>query len=527
MAARRIALIAAVCIAFSSPGAWTGAQAVPTPVGTELGRVRSPGRTALEIDSVPAGASVELDGLFVGYTPVTVDPVAPGYHALVLRKPGYPDARAELYAERDTVVTALFRLEAPTGILELQVDPPDAFLEADGRRVEPLPLEAQPPGPGIREYRLEAGERRLRVARFGYEADERVVSVPADGRTYLVVELAEAEFAVLSLEADPGRLAPLERGPRGRVRLRATISAPGEVTLGVRAGSDAPILVELPLSPSPRDPSALAVEWDGRDAAGAPLPDGDYLVVVLGSDAPGADRTAPVRIDSGYAGFPTTLAAGLAGPSRCPSPFADAPGSIRVAVAFALDASGSGLAFDEGDASIAVQGGERWALGVAASMGDTADDARLGGALSWAFDLPGPFSLSPRLRVARSGTTDGAGLPFDTAARYETDAGCAFGYGDARRWIGVSASWAGSFGAESAHGALLGGGASLSGRFWSIAASGAIALPESALLPPPSVAIEACVEPVAFPLALSLSWTIAFPDGEPAHAIAVGLSTRL
>jgi hypothetical protein len=47
-------------------------------------------QASLAIDSIPAGADIEIDGAFVGNTPSTVS-VAPGSHQVAVKKKGYTD----------------------------------------------------------------------------------------------------------------------------------------------------------------------------------------------------------------------------------------------------------------------------------------------------------------------------------------------------------------------------------------------------------------------------------------------------
>jgi len=58
---------------------------------TEQTKTPAPAAQAsLAIDSVPAGADVEIDGAFVGNTPSTVT-VAPGSHQIAVKKKGFTD----------------------------------------------------------------------------------------------------------------------------------------------------------------------------------------------------------------------------------------------------------------------------------------------------------------------------------------------------------------------------------------------------------------------------------------------------
>jgi serine/threonine-protein kinase len=53
-------------------------------------------RTALNVETVPAGASVWIDELLVGQSPLASAPLSPGSHAVVVDRPGFATARLRL-----------------------------------------------------------------------------------------------------------------------------------------------------------------------------------------------------------------------------------------------------------------------------------------------------------------------------------------------------------------------------------------------------------------------------------------------
>lgn len=60
------------------------------PLEAENEAAAQPAQAALSIDSTPAGADIEIDGNFAGNTPSTIN-LAPGKHAIVLKKKGFAD----------------------------------------------------------------------------------------------------------------------------------------------------------------------------------------------------------------------------------------------------------------------------------------------------------------------------------------------------------------------------------------------------------------------------------------------------
>jgi len=57
----------------------------------------------LDIRSDPSGAAVYLDGSFYGYTPLTIDNLAPGYYTMRLERPGYSVYKDKIYVRHGVV----------------------------------------------------------------------------------------------------------------------------------------------------------------------------------------------------------------------------------------------------------------------------------------------------------------------------------------------------------------------------------------------------------------------------------------
>jgi hypothetical protein len=126
----------------------------------------------LSITCPVPGADVLLDGRVVGRTPLSGSlPVAPGGHEVMLRRPGYQEARSSLVlAGGASQLLALAPAEltsapAPTGLVGFSVSEPDATVEIDGR-----------PRPDYRQgMRLPAGVHQLKVSRTGFFPVEREI----------------------------------------------------------------------------------------------------------------------------------------------------------------------------------------------------------------------------------------------------------------------------------------------------------------------------------------------------------------
>jgi formylglycine-generating enzyme required for sulfatase activity len=114
------------------------------------------GRLALSSD--PAAASVSVDGVFRGTTPVTLTLSADVEHEFRLSKPGYQhfDTQLTLAADEEKALNA--RLQPEYGIVFVTARPADASLRVDGREV----------GQATQRLRLTTRSHSLEFSKPGY-----------------------------------------------------------------------------------------------------------------------------------------------------------------------------------------------------------------------------------------------------------------------------------------------------------------------------------------------------------------------
>ena len=89
------------------------------------------GRVVIESD--PAGASLSIDGVFHGTTPLTLALASGSAHALRLTKPGYQPFDKQLQLDADEELQLEARLQPQYGIVFVTAQPADATLRVDGR----------------------------------------------------------------------------------------------------------------------------------------------------------------------------------------------------------------------------------------------------------------------------------------------------------------------------------------------------------------------------------------------------------
>lgn len=135
-------------------------------------------QTRVTITSQPAGASVIIDGMDKGTTPITLFDIAPGRHHLKYRLPGYEerdrffDTNDGPYIEKNEV------LEEVKGLLLLKTDPPDCDIQIDGVSIGRTPK--------LITHLPVRGTYSIRLRKAGYQ--NQTISVRFDGRKPLVRE---------------------------------------------------------------------------------------------------------------------------------------------------------------------------------------------------------------------------------------------------------------------------------------------------------------------------------------------------
>ncbi|MCU0559167.1 MAG: SUMF1/EgtB/PvdO family nonheme iron enzyme [Desulfobacterales bacterium] len=139
---------------------WRGRVEVGAGQPVALPEVRlEPADGRLHLRSRPAGASVLVDGRYVGQTPVEVE-VGPGKeHEIQLTKSGFEPASRKVAVAAGEVKRLELQLTAQEGVVHFKVEPPDAELFVNGAGRGRVPA----------ELRLPAVEHDIEIRREGRE----------------------------------------------------------------------------------------------------------------------------------------------------------------------------------------------------------------------------------------------------------------------------------------------------------------------------------------------------------------------
>jgi serine/threonine-protein kinase len=130
----------------------------------------------LEVDSLPPGAMVWLDGVDVGTTPLTLSDLSPGEHQVSVMKEGFVRATEVVTVDGDAP-PLVFALQAARALLSITSTPSPAAVFVDGEEVGRTPLE---------ELSLEEGAHQVEVRHRGFDPFRaRVEARPGESLHYV------------------------------------------------------------------------------------------------------------------------------------------------------------------------------------------------------------------------------------------------------------------------------------------------------------------------------------------------------
>ncbi|MEM8662107.1 MAG: PEGA domain-containing protein, partial [Pseudomonadota bacterium] len=156
-----------------------------------------PGWADIEIDSVPPGATILVDGEEAGTTPATVAVMAGEERQLILQLANFADWQLALDVEPGAAQTLeLINLQPAAGMLELSSAPSGANVTLDGEFLGQTPLELE---------LTPDKAHRLAVFKPGYRRYSSTVQLPAGGQDSqsisLQAQLGEVRFSISPADA--------------------------------------------------------------------------------------------------------------------------------------------------------------------------------------------------------------------------------------------------------------------------------------------------------------------------------------
>jgi hypothetical protein len=325
---------------------------------------------SFSIDSRPRKAAVEINGGYVGATPLELQNYPPGSYLVELSMAGRRTVSYSVNAAAGTRYVISAELPPLLGFLAVEVEPEGAQILVDGE-------------PGARGLiALPVGIHRVSARLFGYETQEQTVSINQFFPMSARFVLAKAAFGLSGTSFSRPRFNPANAGALGASVLSFTVSAPGSGRLRIEA-EDGTAVAEAEY-PNFSD-WAQSFSWSGRDASGAILPEGSYTarIEATGQDGLAATASAVARIDPSALILCRDFSGGVSGFALCPDARVLPPGSVEVRLGAACPVTA-----DYANATLPFWAGTRLSLAEAFeavfSMTVAAGPGRVGGTVAGA-----------------------------------------------------------------------------------------------------------------------------------------------
>jgi hypothetical protein len=275
----------------------------------------SPG---IHVKTDPKGATVFLDGDYVGRSPVFITDPGTGMYSVRIEKDGwYPESYRIAY-DTGSIHTVDIDLEKITGFLHVETIPEDSQVF----------LDLSPLSSGITE--LPVGRYLVSVRKFGYEGYSTSVRIVPRYTTTVTAELQEAEFGLHGLTSTRKIFSPANAGELGatRITFEVTDYGSGSVKIYDSTGS------EIYSDQLPRFTTwNQEFRWTGLDSDGHQVPDGEYRIRITGigeTDNRVVESETSVTIDSSVVLRYRSLVSGTSGALFAPEPMTLPPFAFQI-----------------------------------------------------------------------------------------------------------------------------------------------------------------------------------------------------
>jgi hypothetical protein len=123
---------------------------------------------SLALTSVPDGASVVVDDIYRGATPLTTGGIEPGTHTVTFSRFGYSKLSLSVNVEPGRMTEVNGTLHASTGSLVVDTDPAGAHLQLDNASLGPSPVSIA---------NITVGNHTLTATKEGYSPSQQTVHI--------------------------------------------------------------------------------------------------------------------------------------------------------------------------------------------------------------------------------------------------------------------------------------------------------------------------------------------------------------
>jgi len=162
-----------------------------TQVPTTIPTTTAPTTGSINVKSTPSGANVYLDGPKQGVTPITLNNIAEGSHAIVLTMAGYSDYQTTVTVTRGQTISInpiLSPIPGSNGTIEIQTNPSGAKVYLDGlnKGITPITL-----------YNVAGGSHTVLLTMSGYTDYQSSVAVTGNQKISIYNDFTSGHGGVI------------------------------------------------------------------------------------------------------------------------------------------------------------------------------------------------------------------------------------------------------------------------------------------------------------------------------------------
>ena len=152
----------------------------------------SPQPASLSVISTPTGAKVFVDDALMGQSPLVLDTITPGTHAIRVELAGYEGGTRSIELKNRDRRVEEFQLVRNAGTLDVMTDQPGAKVMVDGEVKGSILAAGEKPSEPLK-LELSVGEHKLSLSKKGFSSVERTVSIKK-GEVLTVREAMKRNF---------------------------------------------------------------------------------------------------------------------------------------------------------------------------------------------------------------------------------------------------------------------------------------------------------------------------------------------
>ena len=210
------------------------------------------------------GASVYIDGIYRGITPLTVTNLEPGKHRMEVSKAHHSSDIFYIIVEKGAIREAKCTLEKISGYLTVISNPEGAKVYCDGDLT------------GDKNIELDEGVHTITTRKFGYKDASEKINIKRNSSYTKELKMDPQDFEILSMDSGKTVFNPKDYKTLSNIEFNISVTAPGSGTLEIES-EFGEIVWEQDIDFVTWDQK---IKWNGKDSEDYVVEDGLYTATL-------------------------------------------------------------------------------------------------------------------------------------------------------------------------------------------------------------------------------------------------------